>query len=56
MFLVVELITEIWPLLGNLETLEIKSDYSKDINIDTIKQEFPKIPGLKIIEFKDFYL
>jgi hypothetical protein len=48
-----QLITDIWPLLGNLEMLEVK--YYKDIDIDIIKQEFPKIPGLKIIKSNDYY-
>jgi hypothetical protein len=48
-----QFISDIWPLLGNFEMLEVK--YYKDIDIDIIKQEFPKIPGLKIIKSNDYY-
>jgi hypothetical protein len=46
-----QLLTDIWPLLGKLKTLEIRYDYrKKGFDINTIRREFPKIPGLKIID------
>jgi hypothetical protein len=46
-----QLLTDIWPLLGKLKTLEIRFDHrKKGFDINTIRREFPKIPGLKIID------